>query len=199
MSLPNNLFSLQGPLATRRGGTGGLAWAAHNASTICRASVSGGKPSDRAILASVRPGCRLTPAGVFYVNLRGEFTSAKSRAEALEDPVLALRQGFQHAGRFDKSFLDKFDPRKTGEQFNRRGHAPMSAVAFRELLIRTTERLRHFGKEIFSGEIAPAPYRKGRETACDHCDYASVCRFDPWTQSFRALAEPTETLVTPAE
>jgi hypothetical protein len=128
------------------------------------------------------------------VNLRGEFSSAKSRADALADPALALREGFQHTGRYDENVLVRLDSRGTGEQFktSKRSTDRMDAGAFRDLLNRTVENLRRFGTEIFSGQIAPAPFRKGAETACDFCDYASVCRFDPWTQPFRALKNPEE-------
>jgi len=134
----------------------------------------------------------LTPAGVFYVNLRGEFESASSRGEALADPAAALRESFQHAGRYDEHILAQLDPRENGEQFktSSRSHDRMTTAAFRELLDRAVANLRRFGAEIFSGSIAPAPYRKGAETACSRCDYANVCRFDAWTQPFRTLAEP---------
>lgn len=137
----------------------------------------------------------LSPAGVFYVNLRGEYSSARSRLEALEDGERALRLGFQHAGRYDETFLEKLDPGNVGEQFkiSSRSHDRLNPAAFRELLNRTVENLRRFGQEIFSGKLAPAPYRKGTETACDWCGYQAVCRFDPWTQPFRALPAPPKT------
>ena len=136
----------------------------------------------------------LAPAGVFYVNLRGEFSSDKTRAEALAAPDLALRHGFQHTGRYDEAIYDKLDPRNTKEQFKTH-HASgnnMDPTAFRDLLQRAVENLRRFGNEIYSGTIAPAPFRKGGETACDFCDYAAICRFDPWTQPFRFLSPPPE-------
>lgn len=133
----------------------------------------------------------LAPAGVFYINLRGEFDSEKNRAAALTDATATIRDGFQHAGRFDATHYDKLDPRGTKEQFKTH-HASrnqMDAVAFRALLHRAVENLRRFGNEIYSGVIAPAPFRKGKETACDFCDYAAICRFDPWTQPFRPLSK----------
>ena len=143
----------------------------------------------------------LTPVGVFYVNLRGEFSSEKNRAAAITDPASALRDGFQHAGRFDESFYDKLDPRGTKEQFktHNASHNKLNAVAFRELLDRAVENLRRFGREIYSGSIAPAPFRKGKETACDFCDYAAICRFDPWTQPFRSLSKPPERVAVEEE
>jgi ATP-dependent helicase/nuclease subunit B len=134
----------------------------------------------------------LAPAGVFYINLRGEFASARTRAEAMEDSALKSRLAFQHFGRYDAAVLKKLDPHSAGEQFRTtsRSQDRMDSKGFRDLLDRTVENLRRLGSDIFSGKIAPDPYRKGSETACDYCDYASVCRFDPWTQPFRALQEP---------
>jgi ATP-dependent helicase/nuclease subunit B len=137
----------------------------------------------------------LAPAGVFYVNLRGEFNSEKTRAEALAGPEDTLRAGFQHPGRFDASHRDKLDPRHTAEQFRtgNRSRDAMDAAAFRHLLDRTVENLKRFGNEIYAGRIAPDPFRKSSETACDWCEYAAICRFDPWTQPFRTLAKPAPT------
>jgi ATP-dependent helicase/DNAse subunit B len=68
----------------------------------------------------------------------------------------------------------------------------MAPRAFRDLLERTVENLKRFGAEVFSGTLAPSPYRKGREKACEQCDYAAVCRSDAWTQPYRSLTLPDE-------
>lgn len=137
---------------------------------------------------------RLIPAGVFYVNLRGESDSAKNHAAALEDPARARRLAYQHTGRYDEQFLPLLDPEKKGEQFktSKQAHDRMDAAAFREMLQRVAANLGRFGAEIYSGKLAPDPFRKGTETACKYCDYAAICRFDPWTQSFRPLPEPPD-------
>ena len=131
----------------------------------------------------------IKPAGVFYVNLRGEFSSSKSRSAALADAGTAVREGFQHQGRYDDAFLPFLDPFDRGEQFktHKASHDRLGSSAFAELLERSVENLKRFGAEIFSGKVAAVPFRKGGETACDFCDYASICRFDPWTQPFRSL------------
>jgi len=142
---------------------------------------------------------RLVPAGAFYVNLRGEFTSKKSRTEALDDPARALRESFQHSGRYDESFLEKLDPAGKAEQFKThpRSYDRMGSQAFRSLLDRTVQNLRRFGEEIFAGRIEPEPYRKGSEVACGQCDYRAVCRFDPWTEPFRQLSRPSAVTTPP--
>lgn len=132
----------------------------------------------------------LSPAGVFYVNLRGEFSTDKTRTAATADASAAARGSFQHAGRFDESHYAKLDPRGTKEQFKTHpaSRNQMNGAAFRDLLNRAVANLQRFGNEIYSGLMAPDPFRKGAETACDFCDYAAICRFDPWTQPFRTLA-----------
>lgn len=137
---------------------------------------------------------RLVPAGVFYVNLRGEFASAKSRADVLADRAEALRKGYTHFGRFDAGHIQQLDPRGESSQFKTGGRAydRMNSSEFRELLNRAVENLVRFGDEIYSGVIAPTPFRKGGETACDFCEYTAICRFDPWVQPFRSLQTTKE-------
>jgi ATP-dependent helicase/DNAse subunit B len=43
------------------------------------------------------------------------------------------------------------------------------------------------GLEIYAGAIAPNPYQKGNDRACDKCDYQAICRFDPWVHPYRSL------------
>ena len=49
------------------------------------------------------------------------------------------------------------------------------------------ENLRRMGEEIFAGRIGIDPFRKGQEIACASCQYAGICRIDPWTHQFRVL------------
>lgn len=41
------------------------------------------------------------------------------------------------------------------------------------------------GNAIVDGEIKPQPYRKGTRTACDYCQYKSVCQFDERLESYQ--------------
>jgi ATP-dependent helicase/nuclease subunit B len=50
--------------------------------------------------------------------------------------------------------------------------------------------LKEFGRRVLEGAIEIAPYRKSKEVACARCEFASVCRFDPWQQPYRSLAAP---------
>jgi len=38
-----------------------------------------------------------------------------------------------------------------------------------------------------SGAAQVYPYRKGKQTPCEFCDYAAACRIDPWTHEYRTL------------
>ncbi len=143
---------------------------------------------------------RLVPAGVFYVNLRGQYESGSTRAEALEDAGAARKRAYRHTGRFDASVLPKLDRIGAADQFSyqrnkdgslRKGSAEaLPRVEFEKLLDRVERQLRDMGRAIFSGVAKVDPYRKGSETPCEYCDYRAACRIDPWTHTYRVLRAP---------
>jgi ATP-dependent helicase/nuclease subunit B len=51
---------------------------------------------------------------------------------------------------------------------------------FRWLLGALGELLQMAGRDIARGRVDIAPLKMGRRSACDHCVYSPVCRFDPW-------------------
>ena len=142
---------------------------------------------------------RITPAGVFYVNLRAAYRRHSNRKQALG----AQPEGFEHVGRFDHTHLERLDARAfvdgRGDQFNysitttnaisRREKDPMPQDEFLKLLDLVETHLKNFGERIYRGEAQVSPYRNGSKTPCMQCDYRPICRFDPWEQSYRALKE----------
>jgi ATP-dependent helicase/nuclease subunit B len=140
---------------------------------------------------------QIVPAGVFYVNLKGQFESGASRTEVLGTADEARRQAYRHSGRFDAAFLDHLDRSRAGDQFSYRlnkdgsvrsnSAESLAAGEFGALLDGVEEQLRTLGGRIFAGEAAVDPYRKGAATACDYCDYRAVCRIDDWAHEFREL------------
>ncbi|MGH7988759.1 MAG: PD-(D/E)XK nuclease family protein, partial [Limisphaerales bacterium] len=139
---------------------------------------------------------KLNPAGVFYVNLRGQFQNG-SREEILSGADKSRRAAYRHAGRFDASILTKLDSKNSGDQFsyriNKDGSIHKSCAdilpceEFEKLLDGVETQLRDFGNAIFSGVANVSPYKKGAQTPCEFCDYRAACRIDPWTHKFRAL------------
>jgi ATP-dependent helicase/nuclease subunit B len=145
---------------------------------------------------------QLIPAGVFYVNLRGQYEGGSTRDEALADAAAARKRAYRHAGRFDASALSRLDRIHAADQFNYRlnkdGSVRSNAVEalpraqFEALLDQVGARLQEMGRAIFSGVAQVDPYRKGHETPCEFCDYRPVCRIDPWTHRYRALRPSAE-------
>ena len=145
---------------------------------------------------------RLIPAGVFYVNLRGQYESGDTRAEVLNDAGDARKRAYRHTGRFDASVLSKLDRLGAADQFNyqlnqdgslRRGSVEaLPRAEFEKLLDRVEVQLREMGRAIFSGAAQVDPYRKGSETPCAFCDYRAACRIDPWTHRYRVLRAAKE-------
>lgn len=143
---------------------------------------------------------KLIPAGVFYVGLRVNPKSGKSRDEAENAGAKATAVAFQHRGRFDEGHLNCFDNRgeQSGDQFKYRyttkgtlyktGNDARPSQAFADLLADTSQQIQTLGTRILDGETVVSPYQHGSsETACGWCKLRSVCRFDSWMQAFRPL------------
>jgi ATP-dependent helicase/nuclease subunit B len=149
---------------------------------------------------------RLIPAGVFYVNLRGKYGRGLNRNDALANAAAAHKLAYRHTGRFDKAALPLLDARpdaKQGDQFNYRktktgevnksSREALDSPEFEAMLDSVEASLKQMGEQIFSGAAKVHPFRKGSLTACDYCDYRPICRFDPWTQSYRVLKREEST------
>jgi ATP-dependent helicase/nuclease subunit B len=95
---------------------------------------------------------------------------------------------------------DQFNYRltRTGEVHKRCPEA-VEKQAFEELLAQVEAHVQRMGREIYSGQAAVAPYRRGWVTACDQCGYKAICRIDPWTHPFRELKYADPPLVPAAE
>jgi ATP-dependent helicase/nuclease subunit B len=144
---------------------------------------------------------KLNPAGVFYVNLRGQFENG-TREDVLSGVEESRRAAYRHFGRFDASVLAKLDSTKKKDQFNYQlknngelfanSIEALSRVDFEKLLDVVEIQLRDFGSAIFSGIANVSPYRKGKQVPCEFCDYRAACRIDPWSHKFRTLRAAKE-------
>jgi len=144
---------------------------------------------------------KLVPAGVFYVNLRGQFEGGRTRDEVLGEAG-EEKSPYRHTGRFDAGALPQLDHTGVADQFNYRlnqdgslrkdSTEALPRAEFEKLLDGVEARLKEMGGAIFSGEASVNPYRKGAETPCEFCDYASACRIDPWTHQWPVLRAAKE-------
>lgn len=135
-------------------------------------------------------------AGGFYVNLNPGIRTTKSRVEAVGVGAADLTDDLKQSGVFDWALLDRMDPGRLGLLFTYNadglskytgGGGKLDALPsddFRKLLQDAEENLRELGHRIYAGEVRLQPYRHGNLKACDQCDYAGICRTDPWTQDF---------------
>lgn len=148
---------------------------------------------------------RVSAAGVFYVTLRGTYSSAARRDEILATATDARRLAYKHRGRFSHDLLSVFDknnaPGGSGDQFSYRLKKdgglyancadPIPTATLDQLLDAVEQQLMTMGNSIFAGDISVNPYRHGKKQPCEHCDFGPVCRIDHWTHEFRAL-KPAE-------
>jgi ATP-dependent helicase/nuclease subunit B len=140
---------------------------------------------------------KIVPAGAFYVNLRGEYPGDGSRAEILAEADESRRLAYRHTGRFDAGVLDRLDRLKAKDQFSyqlkKNGELyansteALPRAEFEKLLDGVETQLREMGERILSGAAQVDPYRRGKQTPCEFCDFAAACRIDKWTHSYRVL------------
>jgi len=148
---------------------------------------------------------KLLPVGVFYVPLNGGAVRVGStRSEVVTADAAERRTTYQHSGRFLAEALEHLDNRNLskGDQFKyarkqggnlaARGNDAVPRVEFDALREKIADHVRHYGQQIFAGELAVSPFRIGQQTACERCDFRAVCRFDPWTQPYRNLRPPAK-------
>ena len=141
-------------------------------------------------------GRRAVPAGILYSPVKDPFLKAKdmSDEEKRRNGLLkALRPSGLVNGRDE--IISAMDSSFAGTslmipvQRNKDGSiGARSKVAstqqFEGLERFAREKARQLGRGILKGRIAPAPYKRKKETACDYCRYRDVCGFDPRHPSF---------------
>jgi ATP-dependent helicase/nuclease subunit B len=146
-------------------------------------------------------GRTLEASGAFYHQLIRKIESVDHPEECVgpTDPTWHLK--LKPRGLFDLSALPKFDKELTTgnsevvqafiKQDGTLGRANFSDAAssqdFRALLELTAAKLAEIGAAILSGRIDIAPYRLSDHSPCPHCEYRSLCRFDPAINKYNFL------------
>lgn len=142
---------------------------------------------------------KLRPAGVFFVNLRGNYEGGANRDEVLGTKEAAHRMAYRHIGFFDSEALDYLDNRNadSGDQFKykRKENGSLSLqvkggkspAELNQLIKQAEDRIEEFGRQIYEGKITIDPYKRGNEKPCGRCGHSSICRIDPWAHDFRIL------------
>lgn len=145
----------------------------------------------------------VTPAGVFFVNLRGDFKGSSSRGEAMENYDEIRKGAYQYRGRFNVKYLSILDSKPDGNrsmQFNYRQNKDgslhgatveaMDDVSFNKLIESIKQMVVAHGNNIFCGKFKIDPWRKkGGECACDKnkCQYQNICRIDFLTHRWKVI------------
>jgi ATP-dependent helicase/nuclease subunit B len=149
------------------------------------------------------PGARrLVPGGAFFVNLKGDASGASNRHDVLDTLPSDRNASYQHRGCYRSDFLPQLDSgfpaarsgqfawsvNKSGE-LSRRPSDPRAPAEFEAMLRTLAETLRAMGRRICDGDIRVDPHQHKGKTACDACEFQSICRIDSWTHAYRQLGE----------
>ena len=140
------------------------------------------------LVAKMRPGKNVLPAGVFYYNISDPIVSATNEsAEEIEDKIKGeLRlKGMVNS---DKDIAEKMDntegtslnipvSRKADGGFDSRRSKVMNTEQFNILGRFVDARTVDTADRIAGGDIRRSPYKDGQFSSCDRCPYGAVCGF----------------------
>ncbi len=154
------------------------------------------------------------PAGIFYYNIDDPIVEKKgSKEEVAQQMMDKLRlNGYVNEDSkvitaMDHSFMDEEEPLKAGvsslvipvgTKSNgeiKKTSKTVSKAGLNHICQFAMGKVKQFGNEIIDGRVELDPYKMGNYTACDYCEYGSVCDFDaklPGSNYRRLFAMDTE-------
>jgi ATP-dependent helicase/nuclease subunit B len=138
-------------------------------------------------------GKKVVPVAAFYAKLLRRMELVPHPDEALDpnDPKFPLKA--KPRGVFDARAIRQLDQsletgasevvqariKQDGTLGNINSSDAADSEAFKALLAFVEKRIGELADQIIAGSIEVRPYRMGLITPCPHCEYRSVCRFDP--------------------
>lgn len=150
-----------------------------------------------------KPDKLVIPAGIFYYNIKDpiiDITELPEDTEVEKELLDKLRMnGLVNDKEEVIRLMDREFEKKSQVlpvSYNKDGTLSKQSMAvnagqFAQASAYVRESISRMGAEMLEGNIAMQPYQKGNRTACDFCDYKSVCGFDE-TQpgySYRRLGD----------
>lgn len=133
------------------------------------------------------PDKTVIPSGIFYYRIQDPLVAGVPDEKLDQELLKALRpDGMVNQ---NEENLHHMDRDMTGESevipVKRKKDQSLSATSkvvgqeeFQLMLDYTSRKMQETGRQIVSGDIDIAPYKKGQQTGCSYCPYAGVCRFD---------------------
>ena len=133
------------------------------------------------------------PAGVMYFNLIEPMVKEKKNLTD-EEIEQKIRSQFKMKGLIlaDVKVVRMMDNRlqtgtsdivqaeisSKGDKLSERGGNPITEEDFNNLQNQVRKTIREISNEILKGKIDIKPFKNGKKTACEYCQYKSICRFN---------------------
>jgi ATP-dependent helicase/nuclease subunit B len=134
---------------------------------------------------------KTAPIAALYFGLGVTRRTITHGGEAVDPESDVFYQRFAPHGLFDADGVRRLDHGLEEEQesawypikFNKNGDLPkrgevLSHEDFETVLRYARWKIGALADELMGGVIAPAPYRREKESACGQCDFGSLCPFD---------------------
>lgn len=145
----------------------------------------------QAVLAGYRSvkGSALQPAGAFYFRIDDPLVNTEARVIAQVEREIAAKLKMSGIVLKDVTLVRAIDSEvdggsciipaglKANGEFSQRSSV-LEPDDFQRLFTHLHRLLVRIGTDIRDGQVRIEPFKKGRRTACQYCEYLSVCQFD---------------------
>lgn len=121
------------------------------------------------------------PAAAFYFNLQNPLLNYE---EKLSDPDVLkekLLAEFKMSGLVldEQAVFVALEGDGGGKSNISKTNTKITSQAFAQLMNHVSQLAKQAGNDILSGKIDISPYKYKGKTPCAHCDYHTICKFDP--------------------
>ncbi len=118
------------------------------------------------------------PAGVMYVRISGEMPRGRGKVATNKREGVVLRD-MSIINAMEKSEKKVYLPVSVDKNGGLgKKSSVLTAKEFEAVKLRMKSILKRIGDELSNGEVEINPYYTSDRTACDYCEYMSVCGFD---------------------
>ncbi|MCL2620011.1 MAG: exodeoxyribonuclease V subunit gamma [Defluviitaleaceae bacterium] len=129
------------------------------------------------------------PAAAFYFNLQNPLLNYE---EKLADPTVLkekLLSEFKMSGLVldEQSVFTALERDAGGKSGISKSNTAITGEAFATLMNHVSHLAKQAGNDILSGKIDISPYKHRGNTPCTHCNYHTICKFDPSETAHRHL------------
>lgn len=137
------------------------------------------------------PGKKVVPAGIYYYHMKDSIVDAMGQSEEEREDIRLKELRMNGVTNSDPDAMNMIDPRGgavvKGLEKKKDGTPKSTAVTATErqfglLQSHARRKAKKLAKAMYEGDIQASPYEYSGKSACEYCEYQSICGFELRTE-----------------